>query len=286
MLSRRALMQAAGAALVAPPVRAGGARRVVILGGDLVEIVFALGAGDRVVGTDDTGRYPPQAAALPKVGYMRRFGPEGVLALAPDLVLANPAAGSDTALDQLRAAGVPVALAPGGEGWASVPPKIAFVGGILGLEPEAARLSAGLEAEMARLADRIGDIPEPPSVLFLISLGRGAPMASGSGTAADAMIALAGARNAVTGFEGYKPLSAEALTGLAPDALLLPDHAAAAVGGGHAALALAGLAGTPAGRAGRVVVMDALKLLGFGPRTPAAVRELAMALHPDQAGRL
>lgn len=286
MLSRRALLLAGGAALAAAPARSDGPQRIVVLGGDLVEIVFALGAGDRVVGTDDTGRHPAAAAALPKVGYLRRFGPEGVLSLAPDLVLANPAAGPETALDQLRAAGLPVALAPGGEGWSSVPPKIAFVGELLGLAPEAARLSARLEAEMARLATRIADVPEPPSVLFLISLGRGAPMASGRGTAADAMIALAGARNAVTGFEGFKPLSAEALTGLAPDALLLPDHAAEAVGGGEAALALAGLAGTPAGRAGRVVVMDALKLLGFGPRTPEAVRELAMALHADMADRL
>lgn len=123
-------------------------------------------------------------------------------------------------------------------------------------------------------------------MLFLISVGRGAPMASGSGTAADAMIGLAGARNAVTGFEGYRPLSTEALIGLAPDALLLPEHAARAVGGGAAALEVAGLLRTPAGRSGRVVVMDGLKLLGFRPRTPEAVRELARALHPDLSGRL
>lgn len=285
MLTRRTLLLGASAALAAAPARAS-ASRIVVLGGDLAEIVFGLGAGARVVGTDDTAQHPPEAAALPKVGYMRRFGAEGVLSLAPDLVLANPAAGPDTALDQLRAAGVRVEIAPEGEGWPSVPPKIAFLGRVLGLEAEAAVLTAGLEAEMARLAARLDAVRDAPSVLFLISLAQGTPMASGSGTAAAAMIALAGGRNAVTGFEGYKPLSAEVLAGLAPDAVLLPAHAANAVGGGPAALAMAGLSGTPAGRAGRVVVMDGLKLLGFGPRTPEAVKELAMALHPDMAGLL
>jgi iron complex transport system substrate-binding protein len=280
MLSRRALLAAGAAALVAP-ARAAAGSRVVALGGDLVEIAFALGAGGALVGADDTAVWPPEAEALPKAGYLRRLSAEGLLSLAPDLVLASPAAGPDAALNALRAAGVRVETAPEGDGWASVAPKIAFMGRMLGRDADAAALTARLEARMRQVEVALAGVDREPSVLFLISVGRGAPMASGTGTAADAMIRLARGRNVVTDFEGYKPLSAEATLGLQPEVVLLPSHAAEAAGGSEAALAAAGLAETPAGLAGRVVVMEGLKLLGFGPRTPEAVAELAGALHPD-----
>jgi iron complex transport system substrate-binding protein len=282
LIRRRALLAGLGAALglAALPARGAAGERALVLGGDLVEIAFALGAGDRLVGADDTAVWPPETAALPKVGYMRRFSAEGALSLTPDLVLASPAAGPDAALEQLRAAGVRIETGPDGDGLPAVAAKIGFVGAALGREAEAAALSARVAAEMAALDAALAGTSGRPSVLFLISVGRGAPIASGTGTAADAMIGLARGRNAVTDFEGYKPLSAEAALGLAPDVALFPSHAAEAAGGGAQALADAGLADTPAGRSGRVVVMDGLKLLGFGPRTPEAVAELAAALHP------
>lgn len=280
-LTRRGALVAAGALLLAPRAWGAEAGRVLIAGGDLAEIAFALGAGNRVIATDDTAQWPPEAAALPKVGYMRRLAAEGILALAPDLVLASADAGPPAVLDQLRAAGLRVEVGPPGHDMAAVAAKIAFVGGSLGLSAEAARLAAAVEANLARVEAALAPLPDTPSVLFLISVGRGAPMAAGSDTAADAMIRLAHGRNAVSGFAGYKPLSTEAAVGFAPEVVLLPDHAAGPAGGPEKAVALAGLAETPAGREGRVVVMDGLKLLGFGPRTPEAVAELARALHPD-----
>lgn len=283
-IGRRGLLLLAGAALLAaPPLGAAAPARVLVLGGDLAEIAFALGAGGRVIATDDTAEWPPEAGALPKVGYLRRLSAEGILALAPDLVLACPDAGPPAVLDQLRAGGLDVRIGPGGRDYAAVAPKIAFVGAALGLAPEAAALAGRTEAEMARVEAALAAVDDAPAVVFLISVGRGAPMAAGAGTAADAMIRLAHGRNAVAGFDGYKPLSAEAAVGLAPDVVLLPDHAVDPAGGPEQALATAGLADTPAGRDGRVVVMDGLKLLGFGPRTPEAVAELARALHPDLA---
>ncbi|HET9067515.1 MAG TPA: ABC transporter substrate-binding protein, partial [Amaricoccus sp.] len=91
-LTRRRLLLAGGALLLAPRARAAG-RRVLVLGGDLAEIAFAIGAGGEVVATDDTAIWPPEAEALPKIGYLRRLSAEGVLSLAPDLVLASPDAG-------------------------------------------------------------------------------------------------------------------------------------------------------------------------------------------------
>ncbi|MEC9434095.1 MAG: ABC transporter substrate-binding protein [Pseudomonadota bacterium] len=294
MIGRRAFLSRAGtaagaaalagalpAALLPRAGRAAEASRVIVAGGDLTEIAFALGAGGRIAGVDSTSTYPAEAASLPQVGYLRRLAPEGLLSLAPDLLIAAPDAGPPEALAALSAAGVTVETGPEGEGPEVVPLKIAFMGRALGREAEAEALAADFSARMARLEEALAVVGDRPTVLCLLTAGRGAPMAAGEGTAAAAMIALARGRNAVTGYEGYRPLSAEAAVAAAPDVLLLPAHAAAAMGGADAALDRPEIAATPAGRARRAVTMDGMALLGFGLRTPEAAAELARALHPD-----
>jgi hypothetical protein len=87
--------------------------RVVVAGGDLTEIAFALGAGDRIVGVDATSTHPPEADDLPDIGYFRRLSAEGVLSLAPDLLLAAPETGPEIGLEQIAAAGVEIRTASG-----------------------------------------------------------------------------------------------------------------------------------------------------------------------------
>ena len=98
---------------------------------------------------------------------------------------------------------------------------------------------------------------------------------AGTSTAANAMIEAAGCRNAVTEYRGYKALTAEGAVAAAPGIILLTARGLESIGGIDKLLAFPGLAETPAGRARRVVTMDDLKLLGFGPRTGEAITELA-----------
>jgi len=81
------------------------ARRIVVAGGDLAEIVFALGAQDQLVGVDQTSTWPPQTKELPGIGYVRRLSAEGTLPLEPDLLIAAHDAGPNLALQQLRSSG-------------------------------------------------------------------------------------------------------------------------------------------------------------------------------------
>ena len=103
---------------------------------------------------------------------------------------------------------------------------------------------------------------------------------AGAATAADAMITLAGGHNAVSGYENYRPLTAEAAVAAAPDVILTLDRGLASVGGVEKLLEQPGLSLTPAGKAKRVLAFDDLYLLGFGPRTGAALADLAKALAP------
>jgi iron complex transport system substrate-binding protein len=265
--------------IAAPAVRAEGAR-VVAIGGAVTEIVYLLGAGDSLVAVDSTSRYPQAARELPNVGYMRQLAAEPILALQPSLVLAVEEAGPPTALAQLRAAGVPLIVVPDPHSIEGVLEKITMVAAALGREAEGQRLRAALEAQLRRIASAVDAALERPRVLFLLSIGTGAPLAAGRDTAADGIIALAGGHNAVDGFEGYKPLSAEAMIATAPEVILMTSHGLELLGGEEGLLRLPAIAQTPAAKNRRILAFDSTLLLGFGPRTGTAIRQLAERLHP------
>lgn len=257
------------------------AQRIVSVAGAITEIVYALGSESRLAGVDTTSFYPPEARRLPQVGYQRALSAEGILSLTPDLVLATDGAGPPAILEQIRAAGVAIRIIPNEWSADGIVQKVRSVAEALDQSADGERLAVTIRAELDNTLRLTNLVQNRPRVLFLMSAGRGAPLASGYGTAADAMIQWAGGRNAVSEFEGYKPLSAEALTAAAPDVLLLPDHALEALGGETGLSRIPGLTLTPAWRQQRIIRMDGLLLLGFGPRTATAVTTLARRLHPD-----
>ncbi len=288
-LSRRGFVALAGASALAAAMPCGAARpaapadRLVSIGGVVTEILFALGAGDRIVAVDSTSSYPPEADALPDVGYIRQLVAEPIIALEPSLVLMLDGAGPPTTVEQLQAAKVPIRTVPDDPTALGIAEKIRIVGDAVGLGPEGRALADRVDGELARLAGEISAVEERPSVLFVLAASNGRLLAAGDGTSAAGIIELAGGRNAVVGFEDYRPLSAEAAVAAEPDLLLFMDRTLDEMGGMAGVLARPELALTPAAQAGRVKAMDGLLLLGFGPRTPQAVRELAAAIHPGLA---
>ena len=264
---RRCLLLALPGAALALPARAQAAR-VVSLGGAVTEIVFALGAGGRLVGVDDSSLYPEAATRLPRVGYYRGFSVEGVASLAPDLVLASDQAGPPQALEQLRRLGPRVLLLPSAPTVAALAQRIEMAGAALGREAEAAALVAGIREQVARI-----DASGGPRVL-LVTSRTGRLEGAGRDTAADAVIRLAGGTNVLAGERGYRPLSVEAAVALAPEVIVTTTMSVAASGGLARFVAQPGIAVTPAAKAQRVVVMDDLLLIGFGPRLPEALRAL------------
>lgn len=254
------------------------------LGGSVTEIVAALGEEDRLVGRDTTSTVPEAVRALPDLGYVRALSPEGVLSVRPDLILAEEGAGPLATVELLQSGGVPFVTVPDAFNAEGVAERIRIVGKALGAQDRAEALAARVTEGLAQVAAEARDRPHP-RVLFVLAADGGRILASGTGTAADAMIRLAGGVNAVDAFEGYKPLTSEALAGAAPEVILMmnrgagdpesePDDDKAIAG----LLANPAVAATPAGRERRMVRMDGLYLLGFGPRTADAARDLSRAL--------
>ena len=256
------------------------ASRIVSIGGPVTEIVYALGAGDEVVGVDTSSTYPEPASRLPQVGYQRRLSAEGVLSLQPDVVLATSDAGPPAALEQLKAV-VKVVEIPAVYSIAGAVAKIRLIARVLGREPQGEQLVAALHRDLAAAQALLDKVRTQPTVLFLYARGLGTLFVSGTGTAADAMIRLAGGVNAVTEYEDFKPFTSEAVVAAAPEVLLMLERGLDSVGGVEGLLKLPGMALTEAARQQRIVAMDDLYLSGFGPRLGAAIKDMVILLHPE-----
>lgn len=255
------------------------AERVLAIGGAVTEIVFELGEQDRLVGRDSTSVYPPEASALPDVGYIRRLSPEGVLSVKPDLILARENNGPPEAVEVLKSTGVKWVDVPDNFTVEGIDENVRIIATALGVVDKGNALRARISKDLAATSEKISQIKEPVKAMFILSLRDGKVMASGDKTGASGIMGLAGAENAVKGFDGYKQLSNEAVITAAPDFIIMmkPRNAAAS---DHSAQddemkAHAALSQTPAIKNGNIIRVDGSKMLGFGPRTGEAALELA-----------
>ncbi len=259
------------------PARAEEPHRIVSIGGSVTEIIYALGEGDRLIARDQTSIYPEEALKLPDVGYIRQLSPEGVLSVNPDMVIALEGYGPPAAKEVIDAAGVPLAVIPEAYDGPGILAKIETTAKALGVEEKGATLAASVKADLDAAEKAATKVKTRAKVLFVLALQDGRIMAAGGHSHAQAIIEMAGAENALSGFDGYKQVTDEAVLVAAPDVILLMDRG---INDNHdaqdaALLALPSVSATPAGRNKALIRMDGQYLLGFGPRTAQAVRDLS-----------
>lgn len=256
------------------------AKRIVSVGGTITEILYDLGAQDRIVARDSTSFYPAEANSKPDVGYMRALSAEGILGQKPDLILMEEGSGPPPVLEILKASEVPMVVIPTPPEAGKIGQKIRDVGAAVGLSDKAEALATKTEDGLKAVAADVAKIAgEKKKVLFVLSVSNGRLMAGGADTEAGAIIEMAGGVNAAPTINGYKPMSDEAVIAAAPDVILSMSR------GDHAItpeemFALPSMQTTPAAANKALVSMDGLMLLGFGPRTPDAARALAAKIYP------
>lgn len=255
------------------------AQKIVTVGGSATEIIYALGAGDKLVGVDTSSVYPETATKLPQVGYQRTLSAEGVISLKPSLVIITPDAGPPAAIQQIENAGIRVIrinndLSPDG-----AKAKIREVAEALNLQAKGEDVVKKLEGDLNDAQKIVAAQKTKPKVVFIYARGAGTANVGGTDTPADAMIKLAGGENPVTGFSQYKPLTPEALVAAQPDVILLPSRGLDTMGGVDAILNLPGVKDTPAGKNKKIVGVDDMLLLGFTPRLGQGVKDLCEKIH-------
>ncbi|WP_247743272.1 hemin ABC transporter substrate-binding protein [Shimia sp. R10_1] len=253
------------------------AQRIVSVGGAVTEIVYALEEGDRLVARDTTSNYPAEARDLPNVGYIRRLSAEGVLSVNPDLILSEAGAGPLETMELLREAAIPVAEVNEGFTREAVSQKIMTVADVLGVPEKGAALAQETDAAIAEALAKV-DTANRPKVLFILSTAGGRVMAAGTNTSAGAIIELAGGENAATGFEGFKPMTDEAIATSGAEVILMMDRRDDHGASNDQLRAHPAIGQTPAALNDAIVRMDGMLLLGFSVRTGQAISELADAL--------
>lgn len=256
--------------------------RIIPLDGDVAEVVFALGMGDHVVATDLSATYPPEADALPQIGYQRALNAEPILEFEPTLLIGTDVAGPPEAIDELERVGVPLAIVPTPDDPTGPGTKIRAVAEVLGIPDDGERLAATVEAEIAAVApiDAAASPIGPLRVVMLYVRGESTQLIFGEGTSIDWMIDATGSINvaAELGIVETAEITAEALTAAAPDVVLVTEDGLASVGGLDGLLAMPSLAGTPAAAHRAVLAYDAQLMLGNGPRTGAFLGQLVADL--------
>lgn len=257
------------------------AEKVVAIGGTITEIVYRLDRESALVAADSTSTYPEAAQDLPDVGYMRELAAEPILSLDPERVIAAADAGPPVVFDKLRSAGVSVTRVPDEPTPEGVITKVTTVAKALDARDRGEALANRLRTRFDALSRLIQATEERPDALVLIAAGAGNLMVAGRDTSAAGILNLAGARQAVDDYTGYRPLAAEAVIAAGPQWLVMTQTALESLGGRDGIREHPALGSTPAARDGRIVALDGLLLLGFGPRTPKAATRLAERFHSD-----
>ncbi len=250
--------------------------RIISLVPGVTEILFAVGAQDRLVGVTDFCNYPPEAGRKPSVGGMLAPSLETMVALKPHVVVATPSGNREETVSQLERLRIPVYLV-NPTGVADVVKMIEALGEISGRGEAARHMAQRIRLRIKAVAERVAARPRP-RVLYvlwpdpLIVPGRGAVVTE--------LIALAGGVSVTAGAgEGYPRYSLEAAVAQAPDVILLARHS---VGVGPVSLEQWDrFTSLPAIRAGRIHAVDGDLLHRQGARLGEAIEELARLIHPD-----
>jgi iron complex transport system substrate-binding protein len=252
-------------------------QRIVSLAPSVTEIVFALGAGERLVGVTRFCDEPQAARALPKIGGFLDPSLEAVASLHPDLVVTVPNGQARAVTERLAELGIAVLLLYDYT-LDDVERGIAAVADALQVPTAGQALLARMRSEVAAVQAAVIGQPRP-SVLFLY--GHRPLVAAGPGSYADALIAIAGGVNAARrGNARYPTLSLETLIGLAPEVII--DAYPAGMGAAPEPMELDRMSSVPAVQSGRVHSLSDNAALRPGPRVGADARLLAALLHPGR----
>jgi len=257
-------------------------QRIVSLAPSNTERLFAVGAWSTVVGVTTVDTYPPEVAALPKVGGFvpKSISIETIVSLRPDLVLA---AGElqRPAIEALERLGIAVVAIEDPGSFDAVYAAIALVGRLTGHEQEASQVVQAMQARLARVRQAVATLPQDRRVTVFYEVYDEPLMTVGRSTIIGQLVEMAGGINIFADMPGrYPQVSSEEVVKRNPDCIL-----------GHTGHQLALTAGQIGQRPGwhhiTAVKHNCIRMLNGdtvarpGPRLAEALEAIAKALYPD-----
>lgn len=248
--------------------------RIITLSAALTETADALGFSKNIIAVDVTSIYPAYINKLPKVSNTRAVSAESLIAFTPDLVLAPEGSVSKEIQYQLKSAGIT---------FVNIKQEYSVKGALSFIRAVAAALQVPQKGEVLaretglkidRALAGIKATGKAPKVLFIYARGTGTMMVAGRKSSLDAIITLAGGKNAVQEFDNFKPYTTEALIRTNPDIILMFDFGYNSLGGINSILKMPGLGQTTAGKNRKIIQMEASLLVNFSVRLDQAITAL------------
>ncbi|KNY05355.1 heme/hemin ABC transporter substrate-binding protein [Microbacterium sp. GCS4] len=262
------------------------------ISGTIASTVFALGLGDRVVGRDSSTQFvgTEDLPVVTKSGHT--LNAEAILELAPTVILTDTTIGPKEVRQQLRDAGIAVVVISSDRRLDTTDELVTEIASALGVpsrgEALIERLDADLEASLAEIAAVVpADAEDRARMLFLYVRGSAnVYYIFGEDSGADSLIDAVGGVDVAgeIGWEGMKPMTAEALVAAQPDVLVMMTDGLDSVGGIDGLIErIPAIAETPAGANRRVIDMADSEILSFGPRSAELIGAIARALYAPEA---
>jgi iron complex transport system substrate-binding protein len=257
--------------------------RVVSLAPSNTEILFALGAGDQVVGRDEFSDYPSEAAALPTVGgSFGGYNLEQIVALEPGLVLAAEI-NTPEQVKALEDLGLTVYYLSNPKTLEEMYANLQVVAQLTGREATAAALIESLKARVQAVDEKIASLSYAPVVFYEIdATDPNKPFSAGPGTFIDLLIVRAGGINLTSAAgitDAYPQVSLEQIVSVDPQFIILGDAMWGVTV--ESVAARPGWDGLTAVKEGRVLPFDDNLVSRPGPRLVDGLEQLAQLLHPD-----
>lgn len=249
-------------------------KRIITLSAALTETADALDFGKNIVAVDITSMYPAFVNKLPRVSNNRSVSAEGLIAFAPDLVLAPEGSVSKEVQYQLQSAGIRFVNIKQEYSVTGALNFIRAVAAALQVVPKGEALAKETDIKIKQSLATLKVGGKAPKVLFIYARGTGTMLVAGKKTSMDAIITLSGGKNAVSEFTEFKPYTTEALIRANPDVILMFEFGYNSLGGINSILKMPGVGQTTAGKNKRIIQLDADLLVNFSVRLNLAITAL------------
>ncbi len=241
--------------------------RIVSVSHSVTEIMFALGAGDLLVGRTDFCTYPPEALKIPSIGGITNMNIEQILALRPDLVLSSSMVQQKN-VQQLEQLGVPFVSIIEKQQFNGLFDNISTIGRLIGHEKSADSLNDLLHMQLGEILDSIGQTQNRKTAYYVVGFGAGGNFTAGGNTFIGEIITLAGGENIAADVVGWS-YSLEKLMQKDPEFIIIRTEDSATFCRTQPYSRLTAV------RKGNVIAIESGKMDIQGPRNIEAVRILA-----------
>lgn len=253
-------------------------QRIITAGSAITETVCALGECAKIVASDRTSLYPAEIQKLPSIGYRTGISAEGIISLKPSLFIVEADYVKAEVIDHIKSAGITVVAINRKFSFEGTKELIQKIATTLNKQEEGKKLISKIESELAEAKKIVSQSNTTPRVLCVFNRDKASLNIAGNNTFSE-ILKYVGAVPAVTGVEGYKPLSTETLITSRADFLLMFENGVQALGGAEGVLTIPGVQQLPAGQKKQILAIDGTRLSNFGPRLGEVVKELAVQLH-------